>query len=147
VRGATSDGRPYRDSNPDWDMRIDSDNSACRKFQQKEVRLSTNEVVHACQPLGQAFMNHGNLRQVIRPENYGKPAVLVFHSAERSGCGSVLAPFGTSMGRGAAVQRDEGRALSTPRSPSSERSGATIPRASTSVLTFDNSISFSLRSS
>jgi hypothetical protein len=55
-------------SNPDWDMRIGTDNSACRKFHQKYAHVSTNEVVPACQPLGQAFMDHVNLRQVVRPE-------------------------------------------------------------------------------
>jgi hypothetical protein len=73
----------------------------------------------------------------------GKPAVLVFHSGAGSGCGSVLAPFGTWMGRAGAVQRVEGGVLSVPRSPSSERSGATMPKASTSAFTLDNSISFS----
>src|SRR3981081_2762797 len=46
------------------------------------------------------------------------------------------------MGLGGAVQRDEGRVLSAARSPSSERSGATMPSASTCAFTFDNSISF-----
>ena len=40
--------------------------------------------------LGQAFMDDVGLRQVIRPEGYGKPAVLAFHSGECSGCGSRL---------------------------------------------------------
>ena len=40
--------------------------------------------------LGQAFMDHVNLRQVLRPEDYGIPAVLSFDSGACSGCGSVL---------------------------------------------------------
>jgi hypothetical protein len=90
-------------------------------------------------------MDHVNLRQVVRPSSYGKPAVLVFHSPECSGCGSVLAPLGTWMGRGGAVQRVVTGRFSLPESPSSDRSGTTMPRASTSAFTFDNSISFSLR--
>ena len=50
-----------------------------------------------------------NLRQVGRPERLWETRVLAFHSAAGSGCGSVLTPFGAWMGRGAAIQRDEGR--------------------------------------
>jgi hypothetical protein len=87
----------------------------------------------------------GNLRQLVRPSGYGKSAVLVFPSGTCSGCGSVLAPLGTWMGRGGAVQRVVTGKFSLPESPSSDRSGATMPRASTSAFTLDNSISFSLR--
>ncbi len=55
-------------SKPDWDMRIGTDKPACRKFHQIDAHVSTNEVVPACQPVGQAFMDHVNLRQVVRLE-------------------------------------------------------------------------------
>ena len=84
-------------------------------------------------------------RRAMAASGYGKPAVLAFHSGACSGCGSVLAPFGTWMGRGEAVQRVVTGKFSSPESASSDRRGATTPRASTSSFTLENSVSFSLR--
>src|SRR5450755_5067627 len=49
-------------------MRISTEKSACRKFHQIDALVSANGLVPACQSSSQAFMDHVNLRQVVRPE-------------------------------------------------------------------------------
>ena len=79
--------------------------------------------------------------------SYGQPRTFSRHSAACSGCGSVFAAFGTWTGLVGAVQCVEIGILSAPESPSSDRRGATMRKASTSISSLDMSSSFCLRSS
>ena len=136
--------RPLPGSNPDWGLRIGTDKSALRRFHQIDAHVSTNEVVPAGQPVGQAFMDHVHLRA-------GRMSRAVIGNPRFSSStpgydpvGDRYSYLGTWTGRGEAVPAGRGK-FSSPASASSDRRGATMPRASTSAFTLDNSVSLSLR--
>ena len=69
----------------------------------------------------------------LERDGYGQPWAFSFHSAACSGSGLALTACGTGMGANGALQRDEVGLSSLPNSPSSDRRGATIRNASTSI--------------
>ena len=71
--------------------------------------------------------------QRVGTDGYGQPWAFSFHSAACSGSGLALTACGTGMGANGALQRDEVGLSSLPNSPSSDRRGATIRNASTSI--------------
>ena len=107
-----------------------------------DALVSTNGVVPATQPPGQAFIDHVNLRQVVRPdllwETRGSRLPLrgvIGLWIDTSSLRNLDRPRQrTPTGRGP-------RAVSAAVSLIRKKRGS-MPRASTSAFAFDNSISF-----